>query len=516
MQPSQIGPVALQERIQTIDIIRGIALLGIFIVNLTVDNPGMTPMQGRAGFFDQLVYWPIKFFLNNKFINIYCFLFGLGFSIQLLRAKANNSNFIIIYIRRLMILFLFGALIKIFISGRGVLDEYAMAGVLLLILYKLPKIFLHVLAAFCIFLFWTRDTVKRQQQMPSTNIKITIDTAKLDSYVGVYQLSPKRNLIFIRRGSQLSGEGLAFNYRLIPLSDSEFRYADRDGRITFLKDSAGNMSCIILNKEGRKIEAVKIKTDLQLALKEQQEKRKSLKFEQEKLSYKQFVVRNAKRFWGWLKYMDWKDVLWEFLRTILPVFLIGAYAGRRKIFSDISSNRLFIKNVMKWCLLIGMTGISMVLGFDAFNFVSGNPNEAYYRLMLWYRLCWDIGSIIMALGIIAWLTLQLEKKEWKKRFSFFIPVGRMGLTNYFLSLIIGDRFILGEQGFDLAGRSGPFLRFVLALVSFALIVFISRLWFKYFKMGPLEWLWRSLTYLKFQPMRLKPSNKTVEKEMGSV
>ncbi len=512
MTQATIGPVQAQERIQTIDIIRGIALLGIIIVNLTVDNPGMTPMQGRTGFFDQLVYWPIKFFLNSKFINIYCFLFGLGFSIQLLSAKANNSNFIFIYMRRLIILFLFGALIKIFISGRGVLDEYAMAGVVLLILYKLPKNILPVLAAFCIVFFWTRDTVKRQQQMPSTNNKITIDTAKLDSYVGVYQLSPKRNLIFVRRGSQLSGEGLAFNYRLIPLSDSEFIRADANVRITFLKDSAGNMNCLSLNNDGRKTKSIKIKTDLQLALKEQLEKRKTLKFEQEKLSYKQFVVRNAKRFWGGLKYMDWKDVLLGFLMAILPVFLLGAYAGRRKNFSDISANRPFIQNVMKWCLLIGMTGISMVLGFDALNYISGNPNEAYYRLMLWYRLCWEIGSIIMALGIVAWLTLQLEKQEWKKRFSFFIPVGRMGLTNYFLSLIIGDRFILGEQGFDLAGKSGPFLRFVLALISFALIVFISRWWFKYFRMGPLEWLWRSLTYLKFQPMRLNTTIKTEEKE----
>ncbi|MEO6219063.1 MAG: DUF418 domain-containing protein, partial [Ginsengibacter sp.] len=332
-----------------------------------------------------------------------------------------------------------------------------------------------------------------------------------------YPLSPKLNQIFIRRGNQLTGEGPAFHYRLAPLSDSEFRRVDANIRIKFLKDSSGSINRVeMINGDGTKNTRTKINTDLQLALNEQLEKRKSIKFEQQRLTYREFVTRNAKRFWGWLKYMDWKDVLWEFLRAILPVFLLGVYAGRRKYFSDIASNRPFIHNVMKWCLLIGLTGISIPLGYDALNYIIGNPYEIYYRFMLWYRLCWDIGSIIMALGIVAWLTLQLEKEEWKKRFTFFIPVGRMGLTNYFLLLIIGDRFILGEQGFDLAGKSGPFIRFVLALVSFVMIVFISRWWFKYFRFGPLEWLWRSLTYLKFQPMKLNTTIKTEKKEIGNM
>ena len=513
MQASTIGPVAPQERIKTIDIIRGIALLGILIVNMTVDNPGQIPMQGRSGFLDQLVYWPIKFFLSNKFIAIYCFLFGLGFAIQQLRAKENNSNFIFIYTRRLIILFLFGALLKIFVGGREVISEYAMAGVVLLILYKLSKNLLPVLAVFCIVFFWTRDTIQRQQKMPAIKNNITVDTAKLNSYVGVYQSSPQRKQIFIRKGNQLSGEGPAFDYRLIPLSDSEFLRVDVNIRITFKKDSAGNLYSLSAGNDGTKTIFKKINTDLQLAQKEQLEKRKVLKFEQEKLTYGQFVNRNAKRFWGWLKNLTWKDFVLEFLSGILPLFLLGAYAGRRKVFADIYSNRSFIQNIRKWCLFIGMISISLPLGFDAYNYIAGNPVELYYRFMLWYRLCWDIGSIIMALGIVAWLTLLLENPDWKRRFSLFTPVGRMGLTNYMLSLIIADRLILGEQGFDLAGKIGPFLRTMFALGVFAFLVFISHWWFKRFKLGPVEWLWRSLTYLKFQPMRLKPPTKIEEKEI---
>ena len=115
----------------------------------------------------------------------------------------------------------------------------------------------------------------------------------------------------------------------------------------------------------------------------------------------------------------------------------------------------------------------------------------------------------MALGIVAWLTLQFEKPNWKNRFSFFTPVGRMGLTNYILLLALADLFIMGDYGFGLAGKIGPFLRLMIAIAVFALIIFISDWWFKRFRIGPAEWLWRSLTYLKFQPMRLKkPDNGT--------
>ena len=512
MHHQNLQPVAIQERIQTIDIIRGFALLGILIVNMTVDNPGVSPRQGRTGLFDQLVYWPIEFFLDDKFMNIFCFLFGLGFAIQLTRAKENNSNFIFVYIRRLMLLFLFGAFIKIFITGRGVLTEYAMAGVVLLMLYKLPKKLLPVLAVCCIAFYWIKDTVWRQQQMPAINKNFTVDTSKLDTYAGVYPVSPQLNQVFVREGNKLIGEGPSFRYRLIPLSDSEFLRVDALNRIMFLKDSAGKVNRYVsTDPSGVTNTRKKIKTDLQIAFKEQLKKRAAMTFEQEKFTYKQFVTRNAKRFWGWIKNLTWKDFLLEFLSGVLPLFLLGAYAGRMKVFSDISSNFHFVQNVMKWCLPIGIISISLPLLFDAYNYIVGNPYELYYRFMLWYRLCWDVGSIIMALGIVAWLTLLLEKPDpitpdsyrdgWKKRFSFFIPVGRMGLTNYILLLAIADLFIMGDYGFGLAGKIGPFLRLMIALAVFALIAFISRWWFKHFRIGPVEWLWRSLTYLKFQPMR---------------
>ena len=87
----------------------------------------------------------------------------------------------------------------------------------------------------------------------------------------------------------------------------------------------------------------------------------------------------------------------------------------------------------------------------------------------------------------------------------------MALTVYVLQAIartlIFDSFWMG-----LSGKIGSFYRLLLALSVILILIIVSRLWFKYFRFGPLEWLWRSLTYLKFQPMKLKASDENNKQE----
>ena len=77
--------------------------------------------------------------------------------------------------------------------------------------------------------------------------------------------------------------------------------------------------------------------------------------------------------------------------------------------------------------------------------------------------------------------------------TIFAPVGRMALTNYVSQSIICT-FIFYGTGLGLGGQIGPAIYFPIGIVVYCTQMVFSRYWLKYFQFGPLEWLWRILTY----------------------
>ncbi|MFN2457243.1 MAG: DUF418 domain-containing protein [Chitinophagaceae bacterium] len=144
------GPVAPLERIATLDILRGFALLCILIVNWSVDLKwDVDYWEGFRETTDIIAYHMVEFFLNEKSWPMFSFLFGLGFTIQMQRAKDRDSNFTKVYSRRLVILFLIGAAHYI-LTERDILFQYAIFGFLLFPLRKLNLRLLIVLSLLCI------------------------------------------------------------------------------------------------------------------------------------------------------------------------------------------------------------------------------------------------------------------------------------------------------------------------------------------------------------------------------
>ena len=523
MQQQNLQPVALQERIQTIDIIRGIALLGILIINFTVDNRNVQPEEGWTGFADLLVYWPIKLFLDDRFMAMYCFLFGLGFSIQLLRAQERNTPFVMLYFRRLVALYLIGTAHNI-LTHAGILPSYAIVGVLLLLLYKLPWKFLPVLAILCFLIPTARDFYKSQKavKLVTENTISNIDTSLVDACVGVYERvgeSGRYNII-TREGNKVFSQGRGGKFEMLVISDTEFvNKRTAVDKFTFHRDSTGNIYKFVIHPtNANPVSGLKIQMDITKAQKEMDRQMAAIINPQQKISYKQFIVKNAKDTWQNLKNWSWSNFFWgSNISNILPLFLMGLYFGRRKIFFDIPLNRKFLHNTMKWCLITGGTGVAIFIGFEAWNVFIGKNWDWGYSVFIrdLINISWNLGVMLMAIGYISGIGLLLEKIEWKKRLSFFAPVGRMGLTNYVLHtipyIIIFDSFALG-----LSGKIGPFYRLLLALPVYGLLIILSHWWFKHFCIGPAEWLWRSLTYLKFQPMRIQQPDKAEEKEDGNI
>jgi uncharacterized protein len=99
--------------------------------------------------------------------------------------------------------------------------------------------------------------------------------------------------------------------------------------------------------------------------------------------------------------------------------------------------------------------------------------------------------------------MLLYKSGWFKWFfSLMRPVGQMAFTNYLAQSLLCGIFFYGI-GFGMFGKLHRHEIYYVVGVVWIIQIIWSHLWLRYFNFGPLEWLWRSLTYWKKQPWRKK-------------
>jgi len=491
MSKTLTDTVSSNERIKSLDIIRGFALFGVLVVNMGSGNSA-NETNGLLGIANQIVSWTVRFFMTHKFISIYSFLFGIGFAIQLTRSDNRNSNFVPLYFRRLIILYLFGVANFILTDG-DILQEYAMVAVLLLLIYKLPKNWLWVLALLYVLIPRVTEIIKSGRNemkiQAQLNVKVIVDSSILDKYVGTYKIPNGSNHIITRKADSLFGQGTVTHYRLIPQSDNVFFRSDKVALYTFEKDTDGIYTNIILEfPSGKKIQGYRIDSIEQNDLTES--KPPAAKKDGPK-TYRQLIESNTKTYWD-----DWKN--WSWTNFFLGLDI--TYVGRRKVFNNISENQNFLKKAMKWCFIVGLTGTAISTFFDVWNYYNHISNQSYnYIIKGFIELSWMLGLMALGLAYIAKLTLLLEKRKWKNRLSFLAPVGRMGLTNYIIQSF-AVTITINSFGLNL-GNTNAFFSLLLSIPYFFILILLSKWWFKHFLFGPLEWVWRSITYLKIQPIK---------------
>jgi uncharacterized protein len=151
--PTTLTPVPPEERIVVLDVLRGFALLGILTVNLPgAASSGYAWAAGLdpfPGWWDKAAEWIVTTFFAGKFNSIFSFLFGLGFTIQLMRASERGANVTAVYLRRIAILFALGVAHALLIWNGDVLHMYALLGLALLALRRVSDktVFALILAA---------------------------------------------------------------------------------------------------------------------------------------------------------------------------------------------------------------------------------------------------------------------------------------------------------------------------------------------------------------------------------
>lgn len=116
------------------------------------------------------------------------------------------------------------------------------------------------------------------------------------------------------------------------------------------------------------------------------------------------------------------------------------------------------------------------------------------------HLTCQFGRVLVSLGLIALIMILYKSSmmAWLKKCH--AAVGKMALTNYVMQSVFA-MFIFTGVGLGLFGK---LQRHELLYVVFSIWIFqliVSPIWFKYFQFGPLEWMWRNLTYLKKHPFR---------------
>lgn len=427
-------PLRQNERIQFIDSIRGVALLGILLMNITAQSQAhffydkMDLRQPLTGL--NFYAWGLEMLLfEGTMRGLFSILFGAGTILLLARLikKKNGLEPADIYYRRLLWLLVFGLINAfIFLWPGDILYPYALCGLLLFPFRNLsPKNLLWI--AFAVLVIGTyrenSDLFKYKKTISQGQVAETLEAKKLT------------------------------------LTDKQKEQLEA---YKGLKERASGQGIV---KRAEK-EEKEIKGQSYLAI------------------FRYYRDINMR-----LQSQDmYENGIWD----ILLCFFIGMALYKSGYLVGNKSNALYAS--------VAFIGISLgiainyfhlrqqyQLKFDNFQLIQ-NVKFSYY----------EIRRVSQTLGYLSLLILVYKITPFKKILNVFAPVGQMAFTNYLSQSIFTSIIFYGFGLFATLQRYEIY--YVVAAIWLFQIV-TSHIWLRYFRFGPFEWVWRSLTYLKKQPMK---------------
>ncbi|TSE03678.1 DUF418 domain-containing protein [Aquimarina algiphila] len=395
-------PTKIKKRFELLDVFRGFAILGIFVVNIVIMNSTFLNQdefsKQWSSSIDQISEKILQLFFYTKFFPIFSLLFGLGISMQVLKLFDKNKFHFSFFARRMFILFIFGVLHITLLWSGDVLNLYALLGVFTTLMIKRSNKSILILSS--IFLFF-----------------------------------PFYDLI------------LEYIFNLLNFKPE-----------IYLSDYTGKTVNRII-KNGSYIEGIKLRL---------------------------------------LEYLSNIPMLFGFLAPLaISMFLLGLYLGKNKIHESLD---LFIEKIKKPMLVIAIvTNIYRII----FLFIL--PNYEVYRTYqpIFIKLMGlsDVAMALFYLWVIGWFWYNTKLKS---SLSVLKYAGRMALTNYIMQSFIG-LILFSSIGFKLYETLSPSETLLTAISVFIFQVILSKIWLTYFQFGPLEWLWRCLTYKEILPIKRRKS-----------
>jgi uncharacterized protein len=394
------GPVAAGERIETLDVLRGFALLWIFTFNVFIFSgyDFLAPEQQRALAtypLDKTVSFLRTVLIQNKGLGIFSFLFGLGLGLIASRAEQAGRAVVPLILRRQAVLLAIGLAHAILLWGGDILVPYALVGLLLLPLFRTsPRTLLT--AAVVVYL------------LPIPLYALSIALNPPDPYTAAVAWTGESNLYGIWSNGFTKGD-----------------YAQVvQGNLAFLA-----------------------------------------------MWWTMFVLN-----------LYWPDVL--------GMFLLGLFVHRIRLIERIEADPSLLRG--KWIVSAGIVGV-------AGNVVVAilTARGAYYP----YSTAGLVLTVVQYTTVpllcffyVAGLTWLFQRPAWRQRLKPLVAAGRMTLTNYLLQSLFCILIFYGI-GLGLFGKIGAALVVAVAWMIYLLELLFSRWWWsRGFAFGPVEWLWRRLSY----------------------
>ena len=378
--------LADQQRIQVIDFLRGIAIIGILQVNMLDFHSPFLEIEydyweNKADFY---TYALIDILAQGNFYPLFAFLFGFGAFILLSRAEQRGMSVPALFTRRMVCLLFLGIIHAFLIWHGDILINYAVCGFLILPFYKFKG---------------------------QTLLRLSVWLYMIP--YGILGL-----LLFLAELVSQGTNGLETDFTKV----NEVIHIYSDGSFSEI-----------------------------------------------------FSLRVSE----WMAVNGLPNMFFIFL-SIFPCMMAGIAFAKLGWLANPKAHR---KN------LIIMFLISLPLGLLAkmFPYLWAQNYASQFAQDFF-------GGPLLALAIITGVTLFYEKSPKLRKMAHpFAQLGRMSLTNYLMHSFIGT-FIFYSYGLGLYGEVGAFMGSILAFVIILIQLIFTKYWFQYFKMGPIEYVWRIITY----------------------
>ena len=167
-------------------------------------------------------------------------------------------------------------------------------------------------------------------------------------------------------------------------------------------------------------------------------------------------------------------------------FALGAAIGRSGLFDDIPRYIPLLRRIAWWAIAGGIAA-GLAIRFAV--------NSGDDEISTVAHILRSPAALILAAGYCAGIIVALQRRWGQILFGPFAAVGRMALTNYLVQGFLYAFVLFGVgPGLALAGRIGSFAVLMICIAFFAFQVIFSHWWLACYRFGPMEWLWRWLTY----------------------